>query len=164
MSAQIPPLTPSPQRQSCSKATEIIPRLYISDLALAEDAAALSTLGITHLISAMRGFVDVPKGLAIHRTQVPLDDFPFSELAAHLPVTTTFLHNALRDPNAKVLVHCVQGISRSASVVSAFLIAEYGWTPAQAIQYIKSKRRTAEPNFGFVSQLQEYANSLRSAA
>jgi len=58
----------------------------------------------------------------------------------------------------------MEGVSRSTSVVCAFLIAEYGYTPAQAIQYVKSKRRSAEPNMGFVQQLQEYADSLRSGS
>ncbi|KAN0076743.1 Protein-tyrosine phosphatase-like protein [Tylopilus felleus] len=110
----------------------------------------------------MRGFVAIPaQHPVLHRAQYPLDDLPFSELAAHLPHTTAFMRGALMDPNARVLVHCVEGVSRSTSVVAAYLIAEFGWTTAQAVQYVKSRRRAAEPNFGFVQQLQEYAESLR---
>lgn len=140
-----------------------MPRLYVSDLAFAENPAALASLGVTHVLSAMRGFVAIPSHptLPIHRVQYPLDDLPFSELAAHLPHTTAFLRGALMDPNARVLVHCVEGVSRSTSVVAAYLIAEFGWTTGQAVQYVKSRRRAAEPNFGFVQQLQEYAESLR---
>ncbi|KAH7924750.1 phosphotyrosine protein [Leucogyrophana mollusca] len=154
--------TPYPARPS--GASEILPRLYVSDLSFAENPAALVSLGITHILSAMRGFVAAPQGLHIHRAQFPLEDLPFSELAAHLPGTTAFLRSALHDPNARVLVHCMEGVSRSTSVVCAFLIAEYGWTPAQAIQFVKSRRRSAEPNMGFVQQLQEYADSLRPAS
>ncbi|KAG1863593.1 phosphotyrosine protein [Suillus subalutaceus] len=125
-------------------ASEILPRLYVSDLSFAENPTALATLGITHILSAMRGY-----------------DLPFSELAAHLPSATAFIRSALHDPNARILVHCMEGVSRSTSVVCAFLISEYGWTPAQAIQYVKTRRRSAEPNFGFVQQLQEYADTLR---
>lgn len=156
------PATPSSPRTS--RATEIIPRLYVSDLCIAENPSALSSLGITHILSTMRGFVAVPPELRIHRAQIPLDDFPFAELAAHLPTSTSFIHAALRDPNARVLVHCVEGISRSVSVVSAFLMALYGWTPPQAIQFVKSRRRIAEPNPGFVSQLHEYAGVLRQSS
>jgi protein-tyrosine phosphatase len=151
--------TPYPLRPP--SASEIMPRLYVSDLAFAENPAALASLGITHVLSAMRGFVAQPAHLPLHRAQFPLDDLPFSELAAHLPHTTAFMRGALTDPNARVLVHCVEGVSRSTSVVAAYLIAEFGWTPAQAVQYVKSRRRAAEPNFGFVQQLQEYAESLR---
>ncbi|EIN07020.1 phosphotyrosine protein [Punctularia strigosozonata HHB-11173 SS5] len=148
-------------------ASEIIPRLYISDISAAENPAVLRALGITHVLSAMRGTVALPPAGSwplMRAMQVQLEDNPFAELAAHLPATTAFVREALRDPSARVLVHCVQGVSRSASVVCAFLIAHYGWSPAQAVQYVKSKRASAEPNFGFVGQLQEYADKLRSGA
>lgn len=154
--------TPYPLRQP--SASEIIPRLYVSDLATAENPTALATLGITHVLSAMRGYVALPALIPPtprHRAQYPLEDLPFSELAAFLPHTTAFLHAALRDPDARVLVHCMEGVSRSTSVVAAYLIAEFGWETGEAIQYIKARRRAAEPNFGFVRQLQEYAESLR---
>ena len=154
-----PPVSQTPYPLRPPSASEIVPRLYVSDLAFVENPAALASLGITHVLSAMRGYVALPH--PIKRAQCPLDDLPFSELAAHLPQTTAFLRAALMDPNARVLVHCVEGVSRSTSVVAAYLIAEYGWSPAQAIQCVKTRRRAAEPNFGFVQQLQEYADSLR---
>jgi atypical dual specificity phosphatase len=98
--------------------------------------------------------------MPIHRAQIPIEDNPFAELAAHLPGSTAFITNALLDPNANVLVHCVQGISRSASVVCAFLMSMYGWSPSQAVAYVKAKRWIAEPNFGFVAQLHEYEKTL----
>ncbi|CAL1705355.1 unnamed protein product [Somion occarium] len=141
--------------------TEVIPRLYLSDISAAENTSTLRSLGITHIVSAMLGLVVIPHGLPVQQLQIPLQDSPFAELAEHLPRTTAFIADALRDPHARVLVHCVQGISRSTSVVCAYLIAVYGWTPAQAVQYIKSKRSLADPNPGFVSQLGEYAASLQ---
>jgi len=55
----------------------------------------------------------------------------------------------------------MKGVSRSASIVAAYLMAVYGWTPQQAVHFVKSKRRTADPNSGFVAQLGEYAEALR---
>ena len=143
-----------------SELTEILPNLYISDINVAECPATLSSLGITHVLSAMSGSVHIPAMLPIRKLQVPLLDTPFAELAAFLPSTTDFLTDALRDKNAKVLVHCVKGVSRSASVISAYLIARYGWTRDQAVNYVQSKRMNAQPNRGFISQLDEYARSL----
>jgi len=128
----------------------------------------LGCLQITHVVSAMPGFVDIPshatttsKPTPIHRLQIPIEDNPFAELAAHLPSTTAFIREALRDPEARVLVHCVQGISRSASVVCAFLMALYGWPPGKAVAFVKAKRWVVEPNFGFVAQLHEYEKTLQ---
>jgi atypical dual specificity phosphatase len=116
----------------------------------------------------MPGFVNIPTHTThtrmpkpILRAQIHIEDNPFAELAAHLPSSTAFIREALRDPEAKVLVHCVQGISRSASVVCAFLMAAYGWAPAKAVTFVKTKRWIAEPNFGFVAQLHEYEKTLQ---
>ncbi|KAF5364646.1 hypothetical protein D9758_005571 [Tetrapyrgos nigripes] len=160
-------LTPSPLSapsrlpSARTAPSEIIQRLYISDLSFAENPSSLNAYRITHIISVLPDVVAVhPDTHHIHRLQVRVEDLPFAELAARLPQTTAFIRNALQNPHANVLVHCAEGISRSSSVVAAFLIALYGWTPYQAVEYIKSKRNVAEPNFGFVKQLQEYSQSL----
>jgi atypical dual specificity phosphatase len=151
-------------REAARGASEILPRLYISDLSFAENPASLSSYGITHVLSTLPDNIYHPP---MHpppvRLQINVEDFPFAELAAHLPTTTAWIRDAIKSsPDARVLVHCGEGISRSVSVVAAFLIATYDWTPVEALQYIKSKRRVANPNFGFVQQLGEYARSLPS--
>ena len=64
------------------------------------------------------------------------------------------------DPHARVLVHCVQGISRSATVVAAYLMATKGLTPIAAVTRVKELRHCANPNEGFRSQLLEYEQCL----
>jgi atypical dual specificity phosphatase len=159
-----PPSCDPRPRDAARGASEILPRLYISDLSFAENPASLSSYGITHVLSTLSDNIHIP---TVHpppkRLQIKIEDFPFAELAAHLPTTTAWIRDAIKSsPDARVLVHCGEGISRSVSVVAAFLIATYGWTPVEALQYIKSKRRVADPNFGFVQQLGEYARSLPS--
>ncbi|KAF9061380.1 protein-tyrosine phosphatase-like protein, partial [Rhodocollybia butyracea] len=147
--------------------SEIIPRVYISDLSFAENPSLLGTYQITHILSILPETVCIPHnlhailGYTPARLQINVEDLPFSELAAHLPTTTAFIRDALRgNPEARVLVHCVEGISRSASVVAAFLMAQYGWTPREAVGYVKEKRKIANPNFGFVKQLYEYGRDV----
>ena len=153
------PATPYPTTYPPNNASEIIPRLYISDLTFAENAASLSFYRITHILTVMPDRVcQPPLPIQPMRMQVRVEDMPFAELAAHLPSTTAFIRDALNSsPEARVLVHCGEGISRSVSVVAAFLMGQYGWGRDEAVNYIKSKRRVANPNFGFMTQLQEYA-------
>ncbi|KAF9524453.1 protein-tyrosine phosphatase-like protein [Crepidotus variabilis] len=146
-------------------ASEIIPRLYISDLAFAESSVHLSSHQITHILSVLPGAIFRPPTSILPnqpvRMQVRIDDLPFAELAAHLPKTTSFIRDALNsNSDARVLVHCAEGISRSVSVVAAYLMAQYGWKPEEAVAFIKSKRRIADPNFGFIQQLHEYARDV----
>jgi len=149
---------------SSSHVSEILPRLYISDLQSAEDAGILSELGITHVLSAMQGHVALPPALVAHAAQVPLHDAPFAELAAHLPRTTRYIARALRSsPDARVLVHCAMGASRSVAVVCGYLIAAHDLHPAQALEFVKARRAVAAPNRGFIDQLHEYHRSVVSS-
>jgi len=52
------------------------------------------------------------------------------------------------------------GISRSATVVCAYLIAEEGMTGPAAIDFVREKRPIVCPNMGFRQQLDEYAIKL----
>jgi len=156
------PFSPSGHAIPSLNVSEIVPRVYISDLAFAENPTLLSNYHITHILSTMpdKIFHPPPSLLPLQPTrfQVRIEDLPFAELAAHLPETTAFIHNALRSsPETRVLVHCAEGISRSVSVVAAYLMAQYGMTPNDAVMFIKGKRRAANPNFGFIQQLHEYA-------
>ncbi len=53
---------------------------------------------------------------------------------------------------SKVLVHCKAGMSRSVSVVLAYLMRMHGWSLERAVQEV-SPRRCIHPNPGFVRQL-----------
>ena len=144
--------------------SEILPRLYISDIQTAEDAALISSLGITHVLSAMPGHVALPPTVTAHAVQVPLHDAPFAELAAHLPCTTRYIARALRSsPDARVLVHCAMGTSRSVAVVCGYLIAAHHLHPSQALEFVRARRAAAAPNRGFIDQLHEYHRSLASS-
>lgn len=64
------------------------------------------------------------------------------------------------DP-ARPQVHCAMGISRSATVVSAYLVATTSMQPHEAIEFVQSKREIVCPNLGFRRQLDVYASRLR---
>lgn len=55
--------------------------------------------------------------------------------------------------NQKVVVNCYAGISRSSSIVIAYIMYKYKLTLQEAYQYVKSKRAIVEPNSGFMKQL-----------
>ena len=76
----------------------------------------------------------------------------------HFETTNKFIDQA-REQGC-VLVHCHAGVSRSASVVIAYLVWKNGWTTTQAFKHIK-KSRFIMPNNGFVLQLKEYQNLVR---
>ncbi len=52
------------------------------------------------------------------------------------------------------------GISRSATIVCAYLIATMRMTPDEALAAVKEKRGIVSPNVGFLRQLEEYSIRL----
>jgi protein-tyrosine phosphatase len=60
-----------------------------------------------------------------------------------------------RAKNQRVLIHCIQGISRSATVVIAYCMKTFGWTLKHSYEYVKGRRSIVSPNVGFVNQLRE---------
>jgi atypical dual specificity phosphatase len=56
-------------------------------------------------------------------------------------------------------VHCFQGISRSATIICAYVIAtaQHSMTATEAVEFVQGKRKIVCPNLGFRVQLEEYA-------
>uniref|UniRef100_A0A7S1SGA9 protein-tyrosine-phosphatase n=1 Tax=Tetraselmis chuii TaxID=63592 RepID=A0A7S1SGA9_9CHLO len=77
---------------------------------------------------------------------------PRANLLQHMDTSTEFMGEALSN-GKKVLVHCMAGVSRSATVVAAYIIKSEGLNPEEAVALVKEKRGCAEPNSGFVRQL-----------
>ena len=70
----------------------------------------------------------------------------------------------MRQQKLNILVHCHAGVSRSATIVCAYFIKTHGWSPAQALDFVRSKRERAKPNASFWQQLNEYHAFLNSVA
>lgn len=62
--------------------------------------------------------------------------------------------------NGRVLVHCVQGVSRSVTVIIAYLIFKEKMTYDEASDLVKRVRGIASPNIGFVIQLMLFYKRL----
>ncbi len=52
------------------------------------------------------------------------------------------------------------GMSRSATVVCAYLVATARMTPQEALTAVRAKRAIVNPNVGFLEQLDEYDKQL----
>jgi len=57
----------------------------------------------------------------------------------------------------KVLVHCIMGISRSATITIAYLMIKKGLKAKEAVKKVK-KARDIRPNNGFLKQIAQLNN------
>lgn len=63
--------------------------------------------------------------------------------------------------NKNILVHCHAGLSRSATIVCAYLIRKNGWSCEEAVSFVKKKRNRIRPNEGFIKMLKDYETTCR---
>lgn len=69
--------------------------------------------------------------------------------------------NAAISQNKNVVVHCAAGMSRSPTLVIAYLMIENRWGFDEAYNYVKNRRNLTEPNDGFVKQLKSLEFKLK---
>jgi len=81
-------------------------------------------------------------------------DYPIEE---HFESAIQFVHEAISN-EGKVFVHCARGISRSASVVIAYLIARDGKSVDDALETVRAARPMVNPNLGFVLALEQFSS------
>jgi hypothetical protein len=67
-----------------------------------------------------------------------------------------FLENAKSVPGYRVFVHCALGISRSATVVIAYVMKSQRIPLKNAVDIVKRARQQIYPNNGFLQQLDRY--------
>ncbi|ORY89488.1 hypothetical protein BCR35DRAFT_275994 [Leucosporidium creatinivorum] len=130
---------------------QVMSNLWIGDYASSQDATELTKLGITHVVCAMKqGYAD-PAGFKMHR--ILIDDTDRTNIIEHFPSACDFIAQA-RLHSKGVLVHCQAGVSRSSTLVAAYLMREMGLTTEQALQKIRKTRKRAEPTEFFMLQLE----------
>ncbi|CAD8083645.1 unnamed protein product [Paramecium sonneborni] len=90
---------------------------------------------------------------------IDLTDKEDSDIQKYFNQTNMFIQENLNKGN--VLVHCFVGISRSATIVIAYIMWSQRITFQQAFLLVTSKRSQVYPNKGFRQQLIKYQQELQ---
>ncbi|XP_028312820.1 dual specificity protein phosphatase 26-like [Gouania willdenowi] len=138
-----------------SHADEVWPRLYIGDQYSAENQADLSKHRITHILNAAhskrREQPAMYERMGITYMGIEAHDSCGFDMSVNFQAAASFIHRAL-NTGCKVLVHCQVGVSRSATLVLAYLMLKQNLTLVEAICAVKQNRGVI-PNRGFIRQL-----------
>uniref|UniRef100_A0A914R9F5 Dual specificity protein phosphatase 14 n=2 Tax=Parascaris TaxID=6254 RepID=A0A914R9F5_PAREQ len=144
--------------------TEIIDGLYICGVA-SLNAKNVEKYNISLIINAT---TEVPNARclgAIPRAKLWLEDIPSADLYSHLHFQCDQIEEVV-SLGGNVLVHCVAGVSRSASLCLAFLVKYRNMSLRDAYRHMASRRPLVRPNIGFWRQLisfeQEVTRSVGS--
>ncbi len=140
--------------------TEIIPnRLYLTGYKGVSNVKQVLNLEIDIIVSAT-DFVPFKYNKPIQYSNIEIIHY-YAEDSEDFDMTNNF-NNFCKlmelNPNKKVLIHCLIGASRSASLVVAYLLKQnnYQNTVEDILKLLKLKREIVDPNAGFINQLNNF--------
>jgi len=139
---------------------QIIPYLYLTSYFVANNEQELANNNIYNILAVIS--TDVKrKNTPQHITymHLPLDDTGSADIKSLFSISNDFIDNS-RKQKKNVVVHCMAGVSRSPSIIMAYLIAKEGFSLPQAFEHIRKRREIIQPNYGFMRQLMEYEQQL----
>lgn len=141
-------------------ATKILDYLYLGTEWNASNYDSLVNDRVTHILN-VSSEVDNFFPDAFKYLNIRVLDIDETDLLKEFDRTFKFIQEA-KEQNTACLVHCKMGVSRSASVVIAYLMKEEDYTFEQALGFTKQKRPCINPNDGFRTQLKTYESILNA--
>ena len=136
---------------------QICEGLYLGNYEAACDRVLLDSLGITHILTVAS---DLPAMFPEEfcYLQITALDTDTENLFNVFSETTTFISNTIA--TGKVLVHCLMGISRSSTIIIAYLMSTQGLNFEEALHLTTSRHSETYPNQNFVRQLKKLDSML----
>lgn len=133
----------------------ILPNLFIGDLNVARCLPTLQSHKIRNVVSVMKQ--SYPHHPHFDYLLVPVDDDDHTNISEWFDLVARWIQDRLDDPNPHaVLIHCLAGVSRSCTLLAAYLMKARKLTADQALKLISSQRPQVQPNESFIHQLEMY--------
>lgn len=133
--------------------------IFISSADAAQNLSKLKESKITHILN-LSSNVGKPFPEEFTYECINIADLPDAPLLSILDKSIEFIEKALNSENGNVLVHCTQGVSRSASVLIAYLMKSQNIPYCRAYEITAIARPQICPNYGFEKQLKIFEKSL----
>nr|XP_047931133.1 dual specificity protein phosphatase 22-A-like isoform X1 [Anser cygnoides]XP_047931134.1 dual specificity protein phosphatase 22-A-like isoform X1 [Anser cygnoides] len=137
--------------------SKVVTGLYLGNIRDSEDGARLRRHGVTHVLSVHTGAKPVLEDMTY--LCISASDSSSQNLMQHFKECIKFIHEC-RLHGGGCLVHCLAGVSRSTTVLVAYLmtVTDLGWE--RCLAATRAARSYASPNPGFQRQLQDYERTL----
>jgi len=133
--------------------SEIIDNLFIGEF-FSSYPVQIRDLGIELIIDVTCDvcYFNYPN---VDYIQIPIEDDEYTNIVKYFNYTYNLIDNKLKK-GKKVLVYCQAGVSRSPTIVIAYLMKKLNINLTEAYELVLSKRSIVKPNSGFYFQLKLY--------
>ncbi|CAI0559767.1 unnamed protein product [Linum tenue] len=132
--------------------------LFLGSITEATMKDALKQANVTHILTIASFLPSFPEDFQYK--VVNISDSLNTNIAQHFDECFDFIDESKRIGGG-VLVHCFMGVSRSVTIVAAYLIKKRHMSLSQALRHVQSRRPQASPNPGFISQLRYFEQKLK---
>ncbi|KAH8268224.1 hypothetical protein KR026_002316 [Drosophila bipectinata] len=124
--------------------------------------AYMDKLGVSCVINVAPELPDTPlsSDKNIVYLRINAQDRSQVDLSQHFDEVADLVEE-VRLSGGCTLIHCVAGVSRSASLCLAYLMKHSGMSLREAYKHVQSIRPQVRPNSGFFQQLRQYELQLR---
>ena len=134
--------------------------LYVGGLDALDNPDLLEENRVTHILTVLEfDYCDYEEFDCYEKMLITAEDDPREDLLQHFSDTNLFIQDALADDGA-VLVHCAMGHSRSVTIACAYLMWAHRLSAKTALSLLQSYHAEAQPNEGFMRQLEAYGRIL----
>ncbi|XP_066937605.1 dual specificity protein phosphatase 10-like isoform X2 [Macrobrachium rosenbergii] len=157
-------IPPSPGNEAAieqAEAAEVLPFLFIGNARDAQNLRVLQALGITRVLNVTSHLPGYHQDSGICYKTLPAMDSGHQNLRQFFDEAIHFIDEA-RQAGDRVLVHCQAGVSRSPTIVIAYLMKHTRMTMVDSYKYVKARRPIISPNLNFMGQLVEWETALQA--
>lgn len=137
---------------------EVYPNIFIGNLACIYNPDILDSHGIKNIVTAVTG-ITPPYPDKYNYLNLNLIDSYQEEIIDKFSESNEFIENSIKN-NEKILVHCICGVSRSSTLVMAYLLSKKVGTVDEIKNLLRDKRSIVNPIENFVDQLELYYAKL----
>uniref|UniRef100_A0A804KQV9 Dual specificity protein phosphatase PHS1 n=1 Tax=Musa acuminata subsp. malaccensis TaxID=214687 RepID=A0A804KQV9_MUSAM len=151
---------------STERPSPITDYLYIGGALAAKSMYTLQHLGITHILCLCAneiGQSDSQNPYLFEYQNFSISDSDDEDISNLFDEASDFI-DYVEHSGGKILVHCFEGKSRSATVVLAYLMLRKGLTLSEAWSMLRKVHRRAQPNDGFAKTLLDLDMQLHGKA
>ena len=137
-----------------SKITE---KIYLGDIEGATDYIYFKNEQIHNVLSIVNEPPIYPPEMKIRQKNLRIEDNSRNNIIQYFPECIDFIENS-----DKIYIHCLFGISRSSTIVIAYLMWKTHSNFQEVYNFVKKRRNIIEPNKGFITQLKQFEELLIS--
>ena len=146
-----------------SHPSQILPGIYLGNYINANNLEEIRRLRINYILNCASDIKINNLPTDVKYCHLDMIDSPQLNIFQYFGKAFAFIELA-RKNNCNILIHCKLGISRSTSILIAYMIKHYGYSVKKSLDLIKSKRKQVNPNNGFINQLYSFERYIANSS